>query len=281
MRWIAAVLLATTLGASLAVPTARAERPKEQGDDAGPPVDPTPPPTVPPPPAPAPAPTIIVAPTVAATGTVIVAPPPTPGPNPSGPVVITPQGIPIVIRNNAPDAAAIEHRLVTVDGMVLGACMGNCTFQVPPGTYVLESGETDELRAGRRKKIVVTGPTMVDVRPGSQSTRTTGLVLGITGPVLFFVGFIGTFIVFAERNSWNRLRVDRRRRLRRGRQAELHPVGALAHRGHRRHDHQLDHVRHVRHEDEDQRLRPLDGHCADGEPHDDRRRVHAQVLEPF
>jgi len=122
-------------------------------------------------------------------------------------VVITPQGVPIAIRNAAPDAGSIEHRLVTVDGTILGTCMGNCTFQVPPGTYVLESGETDELRSGKQK-IIVTGPTLVDIQPGSKSTRRTGLVLGITGPVLFFVGFIGTFVVMAERSD-----VDRRCRV--------------------------------------------------------------------
>lgn len=210
MRWIAALLLTTTFAASLSMPVARADRPKDQqGGDAGPPPapapDPSPPPTatVTPAPAPAAAPTIVVAPTVAATGTVIVGQPPA-GPAPAGgagsPVVITPQGVPIVIRNHAEDAASIEHRLVTIDGTVLGVCTGNCTFQVPPGTYVLESGETDELRSGRQQ-IVATGPTMVDVRPGSKSTRRTGLVLGITGPVLFMVGFFGTFIVFAQRNS--------------------------------------------------------------------------------
>jgi hypothetical protein len=212
MRWIAALLLTSTLASSMAAPLARAERPKEQGGGPSSPPAPTSPPseaTSPPPadpqpapaptvaPAPAPpvAPTIVVAPTVAPAGTVIMAPPKAQ----AGSTVITPQGVPIVIRNRAPDASIIEHRLVTVDGTVLGSCMGNCTFQVPPGTYVIQSGETDELRAGRQQ-IVASGPTMVDVEPGSKSSRTTGLVLGITGPVLFVVGFFGTFFVMVDRN---------------------------------------------------------------------------------
>lgn len=199
-RFVATLLVATTMGSALVLPTARADRPKEQqGEDAGPPPEPIPTPTAPPPPPPpATGPTIIVAPTVNAKGEVVVTPPP--APTAGGPVVITPQGVPIMIRNAAPDAAAIEHRLVTVDGTVLGSCMGNCTFQVPPGTYVLESGETDELRSGRQK-IVVTGPTMVDVRPGSKSARSTGLALGIAGPVLLFTGLIGTMVVALQRDS--------------------------------------------------------------------------------
>ena len=198
-RLVPALLVATTCGSALFLPVARADRPKDQQDDAGVPPPPPPPPpattTAPLPPPPPTAPTIIVAPTVAATGNVIVAPPPAPT---GGSVVITPQGVPVMIRNAAPEP--VEHRLVTIDGTVLGSCMGNCTFQVPPGTYVLESGETDELRAGRQK-IVVTGPTMVDVKPGNKGKRTTGLALGIAGPVLVFVGLVGTMVVAIQRED--------------------------------------------------------------------------------
>ncbi len=108
--------------------------------------------------------------------------------------VVVPNSVPVFVRNDVP---GIEHRLSTVDGAVLGSCVGNCTFQVPPGTYFVESGETDTLRSGK-KKIVVSGSTLVDVSPGSKSQRTTGLVMGITGPVLIFVGMIGLLVTAAS-----------------------------------------------------------------------------------
>jgi hypothetical protein len=60
--------------------------------------------------------------------------------------------------------------------------------------------ETDTYRSGK-KKIVVTGPTIVDVSPGSKSQRNTGLVLGSVGVPLFFVGFFGTVFVAAHNSS--------------------------------------------------------------------------------
>lgn len=147
---------------------------------------PTPTPTAPPP--------VVIAPTVNAGSTVVVNPPP---PVVTGdPSVITPGTVPIVIRNSV----NTEHRLLTVDGTILGACAGDCTFKVPPGTYVVEMAETDEHRTGR-KKIVVTGPTLVDVSPGSKSQRTTGLILGGIGAGLFFVGLFGTVFVAADNSD--------------------------------------------------------------------------------
>ena len=110
--------------------------------------------------------------------------------------MVTPGSVPIVIRNSV----ATEHRLLTIDGTILGSCNGNCTFKVPPGTYYLEAAETEDYRTGK-KKIVVTGPTLVDVTPGSKSQRTTGLVLGSVGAGLFFVGLFGTVFTAASNSN--------------------------------------------------------------------------------
>ena len=190
MRSIAAVLAAVVLGSSLSLtlPT-RADRPDSgQGEPA-----PTPVPTPAPTPVPTPTPSVVIAPTVNAGSTIVVNVPPPPG---SGDNVVTPGSVPIVVRNSV----MTEHRLLTVDGMILGTCNGNCTFKVPPGSYYLEAGETDETRSGKQK-IVVTGPTLVDVSPGSKSQRTTGLVLGSVGAGLFLVGLIGTMVVAVGNSS--------------------------------------------------------------------------------
>lgn len=121
-------------------------------------------------------------------------PPPPTYVGPPGGQFVVPNSVQVHVRNDVP---GIEHRLSSVDGAILGSCVGNCTFQVPPGTYYVESGETDTLRSGK-KKIVVSGSTLVDVSPGSKSQRTTGLVMGITGPVLIFVGMIGLLVTAAS-----------------------------------------------------------------------------------
>lgn len=201
-RAVAAVLSAVILGTSLSMTLARADRPDSGQTDEPPPTPtPTPTPTAPPAPTPTGAPTTVIAPTVNAGSTIVINPPggpaapPAPNYGPGG-TVITPAGVPIMVRNSV----ETEHRLLTVDGLVLGSCMGNCTFQVPPGSYILEMRETDSHRSGR-KKIVVTGPTMIDVSPGSKSQRNVGLVLGSVGAALFFVGFFGTVFVAANNSS--------------------------------------------------------------------------------
>jgi hypothetical protein len=202
-RAVAAVLSAVILGTSLSLTVAHADRPDAgQGSDPTPTATPTPTPDPIPTPAPTPtgAPTTVIAPTVNAGSTIVInppgpggAPPMTTGP---GGMIVTPGSVPIVIRNDE----RAEHRLLTVDGMVLGTCLGNCTFQVPPGSYIVEMRETETSRSGR-KKIIVTGPTMVDVSPGSKSKRNTGLVLGSVGAAMFLVGFFGTIFVAASNSS--------------------------------------------------------------------------------
>lgn len=198
-RAVAAVLSAVILGTSLSLTVARADRPDSGQTEPPPAPTPTPEPTAPPAPTPTGAPTTVIAPTVNAGSTIVINPPGAPPAAPTyapGGNVVTPAGVPIVVNNEV----QTEHRLLTVDGMVLGSCMGNCTFQVPPGSYILEMRETADYRSGR-KKIVVTGPTMVDVSPGSKSKRNTGLVLGSVGAALFFVGFFGTVLVAAKNSS--------------------------------------------------------------------------------
>ncbi len=197
MRSVAAVLAAVILGTSLSMTVAHADRPDSGQGAPEPTPTPTPVPTPTPTPTPTPIPTpppVVIAPTVNAGSTVVVNnPPPFGGGDPN---VVTPGSVPVVVRN----PIATEHRLLTVDGTILGSCPGNCTFKVPPGTYYLESSDTDEHRSGK-KKIVVTGPTLVDVSPGSKSQRTTGLILGGVGAALFFVGFFGTVLVAASNPS--------------------------------------------------------------------------------
>lgn len=102
-----------------------------------------------------------------------------------------PGTVPVHVRNEEP---SIRHRLTTRDGMTIASCVGNCTMYVYPGSYIFESSETEELRAGK-KKLNVGGPTTVDVAPGSKSSRTTGLILGSLGSAAFLVGLVGVYVV--------------------------------------------------------------------------------------
>ncbi len=102
-----------------------------------------------------------------------------------------PGSVPVHVRNEEP---SIRHRLTTRDGMTIASCTGNCTMYVPPGSYIFESSDTEELRAGK-KKLNIGGPTTVDVSPGSKSSRTTGLILGSVGSAAFIVGLVGVYIV--------------------------------------------------------------------------------------
>jgi hypothetical protein len=201
-----ALVVRSSLTLTLPLPVARADR-RDAGQTENP--APTATETSPPQPTYTPPPPVVVAPTVTANGTVIVNPPPTVTAVTAAPppaygtqgTIVTPNAVPVVVRNEV----STEHRLLTVEGLVLGTCPRtvpgqSCTFMIPPGTYYLESGETEERRAGR-KKIVVAGPTMIDVTPGSKSKRTTGLVIGSVGIGLFFVGFFGTVFVAAHNAS--------------------------------------------------------------------------------
>jgi hypothetical protein len=98
------------------------------------------------------------------------------------------------------DQSGMVHRISFTDGRPIATCTGNCTFHVPPGQYSIEVDGSDELRPGK-KTINVSGHTVVDISPGSKSTRTTGLVLGIVGPVATFVGLFGAVIVAAENSN--------------------------------------------------------------------------------
>lgn len=100
-----------------------------------------------------------------------------------------PATVPLVIHTDSSDTA-IKHSLSTTDGTLLEICKGNCTLEVPPGMYVLESSETDDHRPGSRT-IVVMGPTTVNVKPGSKTMAGTGITLAIVGPVIALTGVAG------------------------------------------------------------------------------------------
>jgi hypothetical protein len=166
---------------------------QQRTTDAPPVYAPAPPPTY----APAPPPTYAPAPPP----TYAPAPPPTYAPAPPPTYAPAPTYAPtaaIVIRN---DAGPITHRLLTNDGkMLVAECVGDCTMQVPVGSYVFESSDTAELRSGR-KKLSIGGPMVIEVSPGSKGQRTTGLVLGSVGPAAIFVGLIGALVVAVSNST--------------------------------------------------------------------------------
>jgi hypothetical protein len=160
------------------------------------------------------------APTVAPAPTPTFVPPPPPPPPPdyggsvSGSVTVNPpvyapppaQAPPdsampgmyqVYVRDDVP---GMVHRISFTDGRPIANCTGNCTFRVPPGQYLIEVDGNDSLRAGK-KVVNVSGHTVVDVSPGSKSTRTAGLALGIVGPVALFVGLVGAVVVAADNND--------------------------------------------------------------------------------
>lgn len=170
---LAGTLSITAVTATAPRAFAQQQQPRPQGEVSGQ-VTVEGPPTVYAPPAPTTAPPVTT-----------YAPPP-------------PQGgtVPVYVRDDQP---GMVHRIFDLSGNEVSSCTGNCTFNVYPGTYTIYVEESADARKG--KKIVsVSGPTVVDVSPGSKSTRTTGLVLGIVGPVATFVGGIGLLVVAAERS---------------------------------------------------------------------------------
>jgi hypothetical protein len=207
MRRFIAWFVATSLSlGSIGVHADNGDRPP--GGSPGNQPQPAPTPTY----VPAPAPTTVApppiytpppGPTISGQGTITVNPPPTTTPPP--PVYVPPPGgdvamgglYDVYVRDDVPN---MTHRLSFTDGRPIAACTGNCTFRVPPGQYLLEVDATSDLRAGK-KIINVGGPTIVDVSPGSKGTHTTGLVLGIIGPVAIFAGLIGAVVVAAENST--------------------------------------------------------------------------------
>lgn len=199
MRRFGSLLLAGCL-ALASLPSYAGQDDRPPGGSAGntPPPPPPPAPTYAPPPAP----------------TYVPPPPPPPnyGGSVSGGVTVNPPvyappppqanaamaGLyDVYVRDDAPN---LVHRISFTDGRPIANCTGNCTFHVPPGQYLIEVDGDDNLRAGK-KVVNVSGHTVVDISPGSKSTRSGGLALGIIGPVALFVGLVGALVVAEENNS--------------------------------------------------------------------------------
>jgi hypothetical protein len=70
----------------------------------------------------------------------------------------------------------------------LATCPGNCRVFLHPGTYRFLVTETDRTLSGSRV-IDVTGPMAIDFDPDTTTQRSSGLVMGIAGPIAMLVGF--------------------------------------------------------------------------------------------
>ena len=71
----------------------------------------------------------------------------------------------------------------------LALCTGACQASIVPGRYRLFVAETPDTRAGGRDVQIVESSSLL-VTPRSEAQHTTGLVLGIAGPVLMVIGSV-------------------------------------------------------------------------------------------
>jgi hypothetical protein len=76
------------------------------------------------------------------------------------------------------------------------SCRLPCEVQVRPGRYLIQVVETRKSLGGERE-VTTSKPSTVVVSPGDRSTRSTGLVLAVSGLVSLAVG--GTLIATSSR----------------------------------------------------------------------------------
>lgn len=74
-------------------------------------------------------------------------------------------------------------------GHALAYCEGACRATIVPGRYRFFANATADTRAGGRD-IDILAASRVLISPASQSRRSTGLTLGITGSALVLVGAV-------------------------------------------------------------------------------------------
>jgi hypothetical protein len=74
----------------------------------------------------------------------------------------------------------------------LATCPGPCRLILPPGEYHFRVTETADTLAGSRK-LEINASSSIHFDPDTKAKRTTGLVLGIGGPILAILGF-GTLL---------------------------------------------------------------------------------------
>jgi hypothetical protein len=94
-------------------------------------------------------------------------------------------------------AGARRFSVVTSeDARPIADCDGECGFWAWPGRYTvrlrLDSGKKDS-----NVSLRIHRPGRYDFVPTEPAARTTGLVLGITGPLVMFVGALMTYAGFA------------------------------------------------------------------------------------
>lgn len=112
------------------------------------------------------------------------APPPPPEP-PAAPLQLQPPlpppgFVPIVMHGSSP--GVVVSLSLEKKGAPLFRCVGQCLSYVAPREYFVAVEASDE-HVGGRRKVSVSGPTELWVTPRSQSTRNTGLGLGVGGIV--------------------------------------------------------------------------------------------------
>lgn len=95
------------------------------------------------------------------------------------------QAVPIELRGSEPGL-----RLEIQDPRnrsPLALCTGACQATIVPGRYRLYVNATPGTRAGGRE-VQISEPSRLLVTPRTEARRTTGLTLGIAGPVLTVLG---------------------------------------------------------------------------------------------
>ena len=127
-------------------------------------------------------------------------PPPLPAPVPTSPPALPPQSYapPLPVYQGVPvdlgsDVAGLGFEIY-VDKSRPGKdkpflmCQGPCRVTLPPGHYHFRVTETEETLAGSRK-LEITDASSIRFEPDTKAKRTTGLILGLGGPVLMIAGF--------------------------------------------------------------------------------------------
>ncbi|MEO7096801.1 MAG: hypothetical protein ABI175_26315 [Polyangiales bacterium] len=115
----------------------------------------------------------------------------TPPPQPYGvaPQQPPPGYVPLVLQGAAP-GMSYELTPDVKNATPIAGCPSDCLIYVPPGKYRLNVGETLETRSGRRT-IDVYLPTRAYVEPRTKSDKDAGLIMGISGSVMFIGGIVG------------------------------------------------------------------------------------------
>jgi hypothetical protein len=103
--------------------------------------------------------------------------------------------IPLVLRPETPGmmlSLSTDKR-----GPYFARCTSECALAVEPGEYWLTAAGTESTREGRRR-VTIVEPTRLDVTGRDSDSVSTGLALGIIGPVLTLGGMIAMLVGAVE-----------------------------------------------------------------------------------